>query len=154
MFKATIINLFVAPLTLKVARALAKSHDAKDFYHQGIAVYCTEPQIPLVKESIDEVVRFFGAEWPQYRRNLKCIIVDEQISSALWFSRRTLLVRESDANRMGSARHMASWLVADFQRVQTLRKKSALHIIWSSSVMNAANEAGKRKRDEFLKQRK
>lgn len=153
MFIKTAINMFVAPFIVGATRAQAKKHGARDFFHQGVAVYCRETHAALIKESLDEVGRFYGKEWRRYRKNIKYIIVDEEVSSTLWFGTKTLLVKESDANRMGSAVHMAGWLVADFQRIQALKRRHALNKQPSQKILDEVNESGKRMRAEYLAQR-
>ena len=154
MLKDTLVNLFVAPLAIRVARALAKSRGAKDFFHQGVAVYCSEERAPLIKDALDEVVRFFGDDWPRYRRNLKRIIVDPEIQSALWFSVRSLLVKEDKAMHAASAEHFAGFLVANYERIQCMRRKGALYVIWSSSLASTALECGKQRREAYFSGKK
>ncbi len=150
MFLQSLINIFVAPVAVRAARVLSKKHGSQDFFHQGIAIYCPEAHKPLIKESLEEVVRFFGDDWRRYRKNVKCIIVDPEVGSTLWFSKRTLLIRETDPNRMSSTVHMAGWLIADFQRIYELKRRFALHCIWNRGVIDTANESGKRLRDQYV----
>ena len=151
MLIPSLINLFLAPASGRMVRSLAKSHGAVDFYCEGIAVYCPEERICLMKDALGEVVRFFGADWPLYRKNIKCIVLDAEASTTLWFSARTLVINLGDSARTGSVAHMAGWLTCDFERIQFLRKNRSLHLIRSERVMKGAVASGRAKRDEYMR---
>ena len=100
-----------------------------------------------------EAVAFFGDDWPAYKKNLKLIILDPELHTTLWFGVRSLVINESDQNRMVSSNHMAAWFVADFQRIQVLKKRHSLKIILSRKLMNDANESGMVMLRQFVAQK-
>lgn len=147
----SLINLFAAPFSVRTARTSAKKDGALDFFHQGIAVYCGEEHVDLVKTALDRLVEFYGTDWLLRRKNLRCIVIDRIMCTALWFSVRTLVINREDAGRMTSINHMAGWLAADMERIAFLRRKHALHMIWSARLLQEANAVGRVKRDEFIR---
>lgn len=140
-------------MAVGTARSKAKERGVNDFFYEGIGIYCAEEHAVMVKKAVDQVVSFFGADWPMYKKNLKRILVDPDLHTTLWFGQRTLIIRESDENRMTSANHMAAWLVADVQRVQFLKERHSLKIILSRKLLEAANESGKAMLQRFVDQK-
>lgn len=153
MIVPSIINLFVAPMAVGTARSKAKQRGVSDFFYEGIAIYCADEHTDLMKKAVDQVASFFGDDWQRYKKNLKRIILDPDLHTTLWFGQRSLIIQESDTNRMASANHMAAWLVADVQRIQFLKERHSLKIMFSSKLMHAANESGKAKLQHFVDQK-
>ena len=150
MIIPSLINLVVAPMAVGASRSAAKARGVTDFFHRGVAVYASDDHVEMVKGALDMVVSFYGDAWPKYARNLKRIILDPDQHTNLWFGQRSLIVTESDQNRMQSANHMAAWLIADFQRIQFLKERHSLKIIWSKGLLEAANVSGKAMLQKFV----
>ena len=153
MLIPSLINLIVAPMAVGTARSKAKERKVDDFFYEGIGIYCADEYVEMIKKAVDQVVSFYGVDWPKYKKNLRRILVDPDLHTTLWFGQRTLIVRESDQNRMTSANHMAAWLVADLQRVQFLKERHSLQIILSRKLMTTANESGKAMLQRFVDQK-
>lgn len=153
MIVPSLINLVVAPMAVGASRAAAKERGVKDFFHHGVAVYASDEHVELVKEALDRVAAFFGDDWPKYKKNLKRVILDPDQHTNLWFGQRSVVIKESDENRLRSINHMAAWLIADYQRIQYLKERHALKIIWSKRLMDAANASGKVALDRFVAQK-
>lgn len=148
----SLVNLFLSPIAVGIARQRARARKLKDFFYRDIAIYCAEEQMQQLKDAVDEVVSFYGDEWDCYRKNLKRIVLDDELQTILWVARRTTIIQESDVSRMSSVTHLASWLVADCERVQAYRENRCLNIIWKKNIPALARERAEAKRKHYLSQ--
>jgi hypothetical protein len=146
----SLVNLFLSPVAVAIARQRARARKHKDFFHHGIAVYCSEEQVQTLKRAVDELVCFYADEWVRYQKNLKRIILDDELQTLLWVARRTTIIQESDTSRMSSVEHLASWLVADCERVQVHRENGCTHIVWKKGITAIARKRADEKRAEYL----
>lgn len=140
-------------MAVGTARSKAKGRGVNDFFYEGIGIYCADEHTDMMKSALDQVVAFYGDDWVAYKKNLKRILIDPELHTTLWFGVRSLVISESDQNRMTSANHMAAWLIADYQRVQYLKERHSLKIMLSNKLMNAANESGKARLQQFVDQK-
>jgi len=150
--KLSLVNLFLSPVAVAIARQRARERKHKDFFYHGIAIYCAEDQVQMLKDAVDEVAGFYGDEWERYKKNLKYIVLDNELQTLLWVARRTSIIQESDNDRMNSTRDLASWLIADCERVQVHSENHCTMIIWKQDVLLRARERADAKRTEYLSQ--
>lgn len=104
----------------------------------------------MLKSAVDQLIAFYGDDWPRYRKNLKWIILDNELQTILWVARRTTIVQESNANRMGSVEQFAAGLVADCERVHVHRKHHCSTIFWKKGIIALAHEQAAAKRNAYL----
>ncbi len=148
--KLTLVNIFLSPVAGAVARQRARARKHKDFFCHEIAIYCAEDQVQMLRDAVDAVIDFYGEEWSTYQKNLKYIVLDDELQTLLWVARRTTIVQESDESRMSSVEALAGWLIADYERVQAHRKNRCMTIIWKKDILALARKRADMKRVEYL----
>jgi hypothetical protein len=146
----SLVNIFLSPIAVGIARQRSRARKHENFYHQGIAIYCSAEQVPMLKSAVDELIEFYGDDWSRYRRNLKWIILDNELQTILWVARRATIIQESDANRMSSPEQFVAGLVYDCERVLVHRKYHASTIFWKKGLVAMAHEQAAIKRNEYL----
>lgn len=151
--RISLVNIFLSPIAVGIARQRSRARKHENFYYKGIAVYCSKAQAPLLKAAVDQFIAFYGSAWPKYRKNLKWIILDDELQTILWVARRATIVQESDAGRMASADLFAAGLVEDCERVQLHRTCYCSTIFWKKNVVALGRAQAIERRNEFLKGR-
>ena len=150
--KLSLVNIFLSPIAVAVARQRARARKHQDFFYDGIAVYCAENQVQFLKEAIDEIISYFGDAWPDYRNTLKRIVLDDELQSILWVARRTTIIQESDTRRLGSVKHLAGALIADCERIRICQQNRCTCILWKKDVFAEARIGAEKKRADYLTQ--
>lgn len=150
-FRISLVNIFLSPIAVGIARNRSRARKHENFYHQGIAVYCSPDHVPMLKDAVDQLIAFYGDDWPRNRKNLKWIILDNELQTILWVARRAVIVQESDATRLDSTSLFVAGLVADCERVRVHRKYHCSTIFWKKGIVALARGQAFEKRNEYLK---
>ena len=105
----------------------------------------------MLKDAVDQLIAFYGEDWANYRKNLKWIILDNELQTILWIARRAVIVHETDANRMDSIALFVAGLVGDCERVRVHRKHYCSTIFWKKGIAVLAREQADAKRNKYFK---
>jgi hypothetical protein len=106
---------------------------------EGVTVCCTSEEEPLVRNALNEVAAFFGARWASVRPLIQTVVINEGIETSLWIPQRALLILKTDPARMKSVRNLAGWLIADYERIDVLKKHSCRLIPWSKKAVGLSS---------------
>jgi hypothetical protein len=146
----SLVNIFLSPIAVGAARQRARARKLTDFFHQGVAIYCPADKVDLFKAALDEVVSFYGSGWSLRRKNVKCIVTDNELQTRVWVARRTVIIQENDADRLGSVKDLAGWLIADYERIQISRRRHCSVVVWNGAVSGQARQMGLEQREQYL----
>jgi len=116
----------------------------------GVDAYCTSEDERLVRDALNEVARFFGDQWPSIQQFIKTVVINEGIITSLWIPQRAILILKTDPARMKSVRNLAGWLIADYERIEVLKKNSCRLIPWSKKAVGLSSIDALLRRMDYL----
>jgi len=116
----------------------------------GVDAYCTSDDEPLVRDALNEVAAFFGDQWPSVQPLIKTVVINEGITTSLWIPQRAILILKTDQARMKSVRNLAGWLIADYERIDVLKKHSCRLIPWSKKAVGLSSIDALLRRMDYL----
>ncbi|MEE9368338.1 MAG: hypothetical protein V3V05_05690 [Pontiella sp.] len=148
--KLSLVNLFLSPIAVGIARQRARARKHENFFYRDIAIYCAEDQAQLLKDAVDAMITFYGEAWVQYQKNLKRIVLDDELQTILWVARRTIIIQESDERRMSSLVQLTGGLIFDCERVQVYRENHCATILWKKGILSMARNRAELKRLEYV----
>lgn len=151
-FKLSLVNLFLSPVAGGIARQRARARKHTDFFHEGIAIYCAPEKVGFLKEAVNAARDYFGEDWGRYQKNLKYIVLDDELQTILWVAQRTVIIRESDNYRLESVKHLTASLIGDMVCVQVCRDNRCSKIIWKEGIIALSKAKAETKRLEYLSQ--
>ena len=136
---SSILALLLGRVAIRNSLRACKSANAKKVSMQGVDVYCRAETERKVSRALAAVAKFYGSHWESVRPHLKTIIIDEGILTNLWIPQRTLIISKTDEGRMSSVENLAGWLIADYERIDVLRKKRCHIIPWKKDALSLAS---------------
>ena len=147
------IGYLTAPYQIHLSRKMAQSNGATFVSSCGIK-FCVPDQFhEMVKKSANNVVHFFGDNWPDYAGSIKEVIIDKDLNTTFFVSGRTLLINENDTSRLASSSHLSSWLAAYLRMLKVYKDNHCDKIMWRKKVLESARREAIEVRMQYLKSR-